>query len=85
MDWIEKVFEYFILPVFVIFLVIFLVAIPFMIYSYCTADHKYISLESKDWECTKTKSVTIMMPMAVGKTTVMMPQIQTHCVQYELK
>lgn len=42
-----------------------------------------IELIKEDWQCTDKKTTILMVPMLVGKVTVMRPQPVTKCIRYE--
>lgn len=79
---IEKV----VLPLFVIFVVVLLLSVPFLIYSWHQDSKRpEFSLKKDDWSCSKIYEYTTQSMIMVGK--IMVPQTTTHkdCIQWSHK
>jgi TRAP-type C4-dicarboxylate transport system permease small subunit len=52
----------------------------YMVWESETSEH--YELAKSDWSCTQSSTQTSMVPMLVGKTTIIMPQVSTVCTNY---
>ena len=49
---------------------------------YTDSQRPTIELKKAEWECVKSEQRTSLMPMLVGKTTILQPRTSTICVEY---
>jgi hypothetical protein len=52
----------------------------YMVWESETSEH--YELAKSEWSCTQSSTQTILVPMLVGKTTIIMPQVSTMCINY---
>jgi hypothetical protein len=68
-------------------LVALFVVVAGLLYVACwpSKNKQYYSLDQSQWICSQSHQETIMVPMLVGKTTMIMPETSTVCTQFSKK
>ena len=61
-------------------IVILIGAVGLAVYS--DSQRPTIEIKKDDWECVKSEQRTHLLPMMIGKVTILQPMTSTVCVEY---